>query len=99
MDILDSQGIHFSKHLFWDIDRSKLDYQEDRALIIERVLVYGTEDDERQLYNLYSRNVIKKVAIKSANPNDRTVSYLSVILDVPREKFKCYKKNVSYLNY
>jgi hypothetical protein len=85
--------VHFSKHLFWDIDRNKLDYKEDRTLIIERVLVYGNEDDERQLYNLYSKNVIKKVAIKSENLNERTVFYLSAILNVPREKFKCYKKN------
>jgi hypothetical protein len=85
---------HFSKHLFWDIDRSKLNYKEDKELIIERVLVYGNEDDERRLYNLYSKNVVKKAAMKSENLNDRTVSYLSVILDIPREKFKCCKKNV-----
>jgi hypothetical protein len=91
--------VHFSKHLFWDIDRSRLDYKEDRELIIERVLVYGNEDDERQLYDLYSKNVIKKVAIKSENLNARTVSYLSTIMDIPEEKFKCYKRNVSYRDY
>jgi hypothetical protein len=81
-----------SPHLFWDVDINQLDYRKDKCLIIERILVYGKENDERLLNMIYSKNCIKSVAKKSMNLNDRTICYLSEIYNIPEEKFRCYKK-------
>lgn len=54
----------FPKHLFWDMDHSKLDLQEDKDIIIPRALYATTEQtfqkDIRKLEDLYSQNQILK---------------------------------------
>lgn len=39
----------FSSHLFWDIDRDKLDWNKHRMYIVERVLEYGVLSDWKLL--------------------------------------------------
>lgn len=52
----------FPKHLFWDVDMSKLDLKRDKGLIVPRALCATTEaslaDDIEHLENLYSQNEI-----------------------------------------
>ena len=52
----------FPKHLFWDVDYSKLNVEKDRSLIIPRALFDATpktfEISIQKLEELYSRDVI-----------------------------------------
>jgi hypothetical protein len=89
----------FSPYIFWDIDMGKLDYKRDKVFIIERVLCYGAEDDERQLYQFYDEHSIRKIVLHSDNLDIRTASYLSAIFDIPIRRFKCYKNIQSRLDY
>ncbi|MCL2127240.1 MAG: hypothetical protein FWH38_03205 [Treponema sp.] len=89
----------FSKHLFWDVDTGKLDVKNDKALIMERVFTYGRENDERILYELYDAADIKKTVRKSLNLNLNTVLYLSAVLNIPMEKFRCIKQKQFPMNY
>lgn len=54
----------FPKHLFWDMDYSKLDLQQDKDIIIPRALFATTEQtfqkDIRKLEDLYSQRQILK---------------------------------------
>jgi hypothetical protein len=86
----------FSEHIFWDVHIDKLNYEKQKVFIIERVLVYGLEDDERQLYDYYKANTIKKVALKSRNLNKSTACYLSVLFNIPKERFACFKEKQWY---
>jgi hypothetical protein len=81
----------FSPHIFWDYHIHLLDMKRDKGIIIERALMYGYEKDERLIYDYYSEAVIKSVIKKSPNLNRLTASYMSVVLNIPLEKFKCYK--------
>ena len=87
--MLDIGVNHFSKHLFWDMDINQLEIKKDKHLIIERVFTYGKENDERLLFNIYDAADIKKTVKKSHNLNLNTILYLSAILNIPKEKFKC----------
>jgi hypothetical protein len=89
----------FNKYIFWDIDYEKINFEKQKLFVIERVLVMGDETDERKLFNYYKIRDIKKAAKKSTLLNDMTISYLSVILNIPEEKFKCYGKKRYYRNY
>ena len=55
----------FPKHLFWDVDMSKLDLQKDKDLIIPRALFATTEStfsrDITRLESLYSQEEILTV--------------------------------------
>jgi hypothetical protein len=86
----------FSSYIFWDIDMGKLDYQRDKVFIIERVLCYGMENDEWQLYQFYDERIVRKIALHSDNLDIRTASYLSAIFDIPIRRFRCYKNIQSH---
>jgi len=49
------------KWLFWSYDIKSLDLKEDKDYIIPQVLNYGTWEDLKWLYKVYSEKDIKKV--------------------------------------
>lgn len=49
------------KWLFWSYDIESLDLEEDEEYIITQVLNYGTWEDLKLLYKLYSEKDIKEV--------------------------------------
>jgi len=85
--------------IFWDIDISKLDVKQDKNFIIERVYTRGFEKDEILLWKIYSWNEIKKTVVKLDELNEKTITYLSSILNIKEKKFKCYEKKQFHLNY
>jgi hypothetical protein len=54
--------LDLSKHLFWDLDFSKLDLENDIHIILERVFTRGTESDEKAVINYYGIDKIKVAA-------------------------------------
>jgi hypothetical protein len=79
----------FSGHLFWDC--KDLDYEKNKDLIMERVFRFGREEDEIKLFRYYRHGEIRRTVKKLYELDEATLSYLSVILDIPKEKFRCYK--------
>lgn len=49
------------KWLFWSYDIKSLDLKEDKEYIIAQTLNYGTWEDLKLLYKLYSEKEIKEV--------------------------------------
>jgi hypothetical protein len=84
-----------SKYLFWDYNIDTLDPNIDRNLILERVFSRGTENDEKEVFNYYGRNVIKETVLNIKFFDKKTLNYLSIIFDVPKEDFRCYKRTLS----
>jgi len=80
----------FSKHLFWDIDRTKLDFEKNNAFIIERVLDYGLINDWNIIYDYYGIEKIAKVSTKLRNLDKKSISFISTLSKIPKEKFLCY---------
>ncbi|AXJ00884.1 hypothetical protein CYPRO_1633 [Cyclonatronum proteinivorum] len=79
-----------SPTLFWDIDRSKLDAEQSKRLIIERVFTRGSLDDLRATIAWYSKEQAGEVLTKLNYPDPKTLNLASIILDIPKEKFKYY---------
>lgn len=56
---------HFPKHLFWDMDASKLSLKKDKSIIIPRALFATTQEsfetDIKNLESLYSKTDILAV--------------------------------------
>jgi hypothetical protein len=84
-----------SSYLFWDYDTKTLDPNIDRNLILERVFTRGTEKDEKEEFAYYENNVIRDTVLSIKYLDKKTLNYLSIILDIPKEKFKCCKKALS----
>jgi hypothetical protein len=84
-----------TKSLFWDCDTSKLDFDIDKKLVLERVFSRGFESDEREVCRYYGINTIKKIVTQITYLDKKTLNYLSVLLGIPERRFKCYKKTLS----
>ncbi len=79
-----------SKHLFWDVDASKLDTEKNRKLVIRRVLAYGTLSDWELIYNRYGIDEIAKIAQSIKDLDFKSASFVSMLSGIPKEKFSCY---------
>jgi len=84
-----------SKRLFWDCDAGRLDPDADKRLILERVFTLGTEADEREVFGYYGRALIAQTVTGIKYLDKKSLNYLSAVLGIPKESFKCFKKALS----
>lgn len=85
----------FSPHLFWDTDRSKLDWTKHRSYIVERVLEYGLFSDWQLLRSRLSVTEIAKLAKQFRQLDTKTLAFISAISNTPKEEFRCYNTKQS----
>ncbi len=85
----------FSDYLFWDVDKSKLDYDESPKYVIERVTQLGKLQDWQELKRYYGLEKIKDTVIESYYLDKVTLGFLSFYFDIPKENFKCYAQKQS----
>lgn len=80
-----------SPHLFWDVDIASVDWQSNKAFIVERVMDYGELKDWGILKSVYGLKAIKEVAISLRNLDGFSIAFLSLVLNVKKEAFRCYR--------
>jgi hypothetical protein len=91
----DTLLLRLSAPLFWDCNAAALDADNDINLILERVFTRGTEDDEKEIFRYYVKNRLKEAVINIKCLDKKTLNYLSIILNIPKDRFKCYKQTLS----
>jgi hypothetical protein len=74
------KGKNIPPGLFWDTDPSRLDLQQNKEYIIERVLELGDENAVSWLVSCYHRNDIKKVLAASRRISRKSANYWSLVL-------------------
>jgi hypothetical protein len=85
-----------TKGLLWNFDVNKINYLRDKKLIIERIIEAGLEEDEIVMWKLYTYEDIKDIALNIENLDEDKVIYMSFVLKIAKEEFKCYKKKPWY---
>jgi hypothetical protein len=80
-----------TKCLFWSFDFEKLDYLRDKNLIIEQIIEAGLQNDEIIMWKLYTYDEIKEVALNMESLLYENLVYMSFVLEVDMEEFRCYK--------
>ena len=86
---------NLSQYLFWDCNVEMLDPDIDKKLILERVFTRGTENDEKEIFNYYGKETIKNAVLDIKYLDKKTLNYLSIVFNIPKEEFKCYKHSQS----
>ncbi len=81
--------------LFWDVDPVLFDEQKNRRLIIERVFNLGNLEELKVIFRFYGREVIAKEIVRAGNLDPKTLKFASDILNIPKEEFRCYRKQQS----
>ena len=56
------------------------------------------ENDEKMVFFIYNIDIIKEAVINIKTLDMKTLNYLSIILNIPKEEFRCYK-NIQYQNH
>lgn len=86
---------NISKHLLWDININHIDEQKNKAIIIERVFNRGDIADLKIIIKHYGIEVIKQEIVKAGFLDKKTLCWASLFLNIPKTKFRCYKKTQS----
>ncbi|MDM8556787.1 hypothetical protein QUF75_18835 [Desulfococcaceae bacterium HSG7] len=73
---------------FWD--KGLMNPKQDRYIIIERILEFGTEDEIKIISDYYGRESVEEVVIQSRSLSPKTVNYFALLFGIPREKTKCF---------
>lgn len=89
------RDFHFSTNLFWDVDASALDMEENKRFVIQRVLEYGILSDWEIIKNSYGINTIAEEMQKVRTLDGTSLSFISAITNIPVKKFRCYTSKQS----
>ena len=79
----------FFSHLFWDVDRNKLDWEKNTSQIIKRVLEYGLLNDWKLVERYYGVEKIGKTCIGLQSLDDKALGFFATIADLPGVKLFC----------
>ncbi|TVR36871.1 MAG: hypothetical protein EA392_14190 [Cryomorphaceae bacterium] len=85
----------FSKHLFWDTDRSTLDFDRSKAQIIQQVLEYGQLEDWKIVQAVYNKDTLREVTTNLRSLDDVTLAFIAAYLNLDKTAFRCYTKKQS----
>jgi hypothetical protein len=88
-----------SSHLFWDVDRKKVDAIESKAFLIQRVLEYGFMTDWKATLKFYGADEIVDCAKKARYLETVAMHFVSNVFDVKLEDFRCYSFKQSTQNF
>lgn len=76
--------------IFWDTDPSKIDWDKRLAFVIARAVMYGVLSDWKAVCTYYGLDRIREEMIEVRNLDPKSLHFLSLILNVPKEQFRCY---------
>ena len=80
----------FSQQSFWDTNMDKIDYDDSKSWVIARIVSYGSSNDNLSMFQYYGEDVVKKEVVKIRYFDKKTLNYLSIILNIPKENFRAY---------
>jgi hypothetical protein len=82
----------YSPHLFWDVDRSQLDFEKNKNLIVERVLQRGSRHDLNLLLSQYGKSQVREVIKQLPWLDDKDMAFVHVFFNLPYHELKCYTR-------
>lgn len=88
-------SINLPESLFWDININSINENTNKRLIIERVFTLGDIAHVKKIIKLYGIEIIKQEIVNVGFLDKKTLVWLSLFLEIPKNEFKCYKKTQS----
>lgn len=81
-----------SDHLFWDTPRERISWERNGKWLVARIVQYGRVEDWELLKEAYSISELGELAIAIRYLEPKALSFLSLVLEIPKEKFRCYRE-------
>ncbi|MBK8426411.1 MAG: hypothetical protein IPL27_10800 [Lewinellaceae bacterium] len=92
----------FSASLFWDVDKSQLDFEKNAMHVVEKALNRGTWEDFKTVLSYYGRERIIEMVKNIRYLDKRTEQFSSVYFKIPLNEMRCYnwrQSNPSHWDY
>jgi hypothetical protein len=87
--------MEISKSIFWETDLNNINWDTNPVYIIHKVLMYGTINDWQIIMQKYGKERIKDEVLQMKDIDPKSLSFLSCIFNIPKEKFRCYTQILS----
>ena len=81
-----------NKRIFWDVDYTKLDFENRSSFIIERVFERGDVEDIRQCRRFYGDEKVANALLNAKWLMPQTVNLASALFDNKPQDYRCYKQ-------
>ena len=81
----------YIKMVLWDVDTEEVDLKKHWFFIIERIIVYGNENDVQWMLGTFSKEQLIEVVKKSRNLNRKTANFWVLWFGIDREEIRCFK--------
>ncbi len=90
---------NLSKQAFWDVDFESLDYDKEADWIIGRVFEWGKLSDLKSLITFYGNRKCADALQNAPFLRLNAISLGHLLLDIPKENFKCYTNRPSHIPF
>ena len=81
---------HLDSGLFWDADIMSVDWEKNARWVIARVLSHGNQSDFKEVVKYYGLERMKQEMLQVRYLDKKTLSFVSVLFETPKERFRCY---------
>lgn len=78
-----------SDKAFWDVCFEKIDFEKHARYVMEKVFNNGCWNDQVAVMNYYGLQKIKKEVVQIPYLRPTVISFLSALLKVPKDEFRC----------
>lgn len=85
----------FSEHLFWDVDKSKMDFQRNKEQIVYQTVEYGLMKDWLLLQRIYTYDELKQIVVNLRQLDKVTLAFLAHFFKLDKTAFRCYTQSQS----
>ncbi|NIG56755.1 hypothetical protein F3J22_24965 [Chitinophaga sp. Cy-1792] len=81
--------------LFWEYDKSRLDFMSMRNVVVQRVIERGWPNDWYAMLNLYGIEDVVETIKGLSYLNEKDMNFVSHQFNIPLSDLKCYGKKQS----
>ena len=82
----------FANHLFWDVDKKKIDPEGHARFVIGRVLMRGNRQDWNSLKTFYGLERIEHESLQLRYLDKKTLAFVSCYFNRDIKEFRCTKQ-------
>jgi hypothetical protein len=85
-----------SGHLFWDVDRDRIDPETHARFLISRIMDRGTREDVRAAWSYYGGECIREALVEAPSLGSKTISFFANQFALPKEAFRAYQRSSNW---
>jgi hypothetical protein len=80
------------KSLLWEYEIEKINWQQMRNVIVQRVIERGRMDDFYAILNMYELEGVKEAIKQIPFLNNKDLTFVCSVFNIKKEELKCYTK-------